>query len=578
MTEQPIVSTLIEPSFADAIIRITAEATLPRAKRIHWPCSLRRVGEALGRPLDAIPARWSAIRWAAEQLHHVPLGIEAKTLSSHLSNVKAALSWFSPADDLTLYRSSLSPAWAALNAETSYDKHLSAFIRFCSANGFEPPTVHDASLERFMAYRGEHTRLKNGVAARRAVARAWNRRVDTVPGWPATRLIEPPLRRVLQLADLPPGLRVDLESYLGSLQQIRRDRNGRRCRPCKPSTIRTRRAELMAFTAKAIECGLPLEDLNSFAVLLQPEIVETVIDAYWRENGETPSIYTIKLASQLLDVARSTGALDEAGLERLADMRTELENYREPGLTEKNRALIRQVLVDEVWRAVMAAPELLMTEATCLHNSAPKRAAVLAELAVAVQILLFAPIRVGNLARIRIGENLIRSGGPSAPYWLVFPENDVKNRVPLEFELTAKTTKLIERYLAEFRPALTGSCRSDWLFPGENGNPKDTKTLSAQISERVRHASGVVLTPHQFRHAAAAILLKHRPGEYELVRRLLGHRSIETTQYFYAGLESLQATRIFGEMIEKELEERLTTTPKRRRSASRSRTTPPVSP
>jgi integrase len=568
MTEHPIVSALIEPSFADAIIRITAEATLPRSKRIHWACSLRRIAEALGRPLDAIPARWSAIRWAAEQLHHVPLGIEAKTLSSHLSNVKAALAWFSPADDLTLYRSSLSPTWAALNAETSYDKHLSAFIRFCSTNGVEPQTVDDASVEQFMAYRSEHTRLKSGVGARRALARAWNKRVETVPGWPATRLIEPPLRRVLQLADLPPGLRADLESYLGSLQQIRHDRRGMHRRPCKPATIRTRRAEFMAFITKATECGLPLKDLTSFAVLLQPEIVEKVLDAYWRENGETPAVYTIKLASQLHDVARSTGALDEAGLERLADMRTELENYREPGLTEKNRALIRQVLVDEVWRAVMAVPELLMAEAMRRHNGGPIRAAVLAELAVAVQILIFAPIRIGNLARIQIGENLIRPGGPSGPHWLVFPEYDVKNRVPLEFELTAKTTKLIERYLADFRPALTRICRSDWLFPGENGNPKDAKTLSAQISERVRRASGVVLTPHQFRHAAAAILLKHRPGEYELVRRLLGHRSIETTQHFYAGLESLQATRIFGEMIEKELEERLTATPKRRRSSS----------
>jgi hypothetical protein len=34
---------------------------------------------------------------------------------------------------------------------------------------------------------------------------------------------------------------------------------------------------------------------------------------------------------------------------------------------------------------------------------------------------------------------------------------------------------------------------------------------------------------------------------------LLGHRSIETTENFYAGLETLQATRIFGEIIENEL-------------------------
>jgi len=46
------------------------------------------------------------------------------------------------------------------------------------------------------------------------------------------------------------------------------------------------------------------------------------------------------------------------------------------------------------------------------------------------------------------------------------------------------------------------------------------------------------MTVHQFRHACAAIYLKHRPGEYEVVRRLLGHRNIQTTINFYCGLET----------------------------------------
>jgi integrase len=52
-----------------------------------------------------------------------------------------------------------------------------------------------------------------------------------------------------------------------------------------------------------------------------------------------------------------------------------------------------------------------------------------------------------------------------------------------------------------------------------------------------------------FRHAAAYIMLKADPGNYELVRRVLGHRSIATTRNFYIGLETLEATRLFGEMV-----------------------------
>ncbi len=44
-------------------------------------------------------------------------------------------------------------------------------------------------------------------------------------------------------------------------------------------------------------------------------------------------------------------------------------------------------------------------------------------------------------------------------------------------------------------------------------------------------------------------MLKADPGNYELVRRVLGHRSMVTTREFYIGLESLDATRMFGEIV-----------------------------
>ena len=59
------------------------------------------------------------------------------------------------------------------------------------------------------------------------------------------------------------------------------------------------------------------------------------------------------------------------------------------------------------------------------------------------------------------------------------------------------------------------------------------------------------ITVHQFRHAAAAIILKHRPGEYEMVRLLLGHKSVTTTINSYIGLETTHASQVFGDMITK---------------------------
>jgi integrase len=90
-----------------------------------------------------------------------------------------------------------------------------------------------------------------------------------------------------------------------------------------------------------------------------------------------------------------------------------------------------------------------------------------------------------------------------------------------------------------------------WLFPGETGGFKDAKTFSGQITERVEKATGLFITVHQFRHAAAAIWLQYKPGDYETVRRILGHKRLQTTINFYCGLETLQANRDFGDLVRK---------------------------
>jgi site-specific recombinase XerD len=131
----------------------------------------------------------------------------------------------------------------------------------------------------------------------------------------------------------------------------------------------------------------------------------------------------------------------------------------------------------------------------------------------------------------------------------VLPHHDVKNRVNLEFTFDADLTGLIDEYILDFRPTLLRRSNAAWLFPGVAGEPKTANMFSSQITERIHSAAGVRMTVHQFRHACAAIYLKHRPGEYETVRRLLGHRNLRTTINFYCGLETTQANEAFGRII-----------------------------
>jgi integrase len=135
----------------------------------------------------------------------------------------------------------------------------------------------------------------------------------------------------------------------------------------------------------------------------------------------------------------------------------------------------------------------------------------------------------------------------------VFPDHDVKNRVSLDFPLDVRTTELIDDYIHRFRPTLLRGRNEDWLFPGEERGPKQPRTMSQQVTELLKRRIGVHLTPHQFRHAAAALMLKHQPGNYEWVRRVLGHKTIQTTVNSYIGLETAQATERFGALVHEQL-------------------------
>jgi integrase len=550
---------LVEMSFVDAITLIEAAPDLSSTVRSQWTCSLRQVAKALDRPLELVPARWTALRLPVSRLHHLALGMTAKTLANHKANTRAALAWLSGAMDQPTRGAPLIPPWQRLRdlvSDRGMRARLYGMMRFASAKGVEPEQVDDALVQAYLTYRAETTALAAGVAAQRSLARTWNRCVREIGHWPQQRLTEPDLPSRSsgpEWDDFPEGLRGDLESYLDRLMRIRRTPSGKRVKPCKASTIRTRRAELVAFVRKAVAIGIPLADLNCLSALLAPALVKRVLDAYWADGGAEPKRYTIDLAWKLHSIARLSGCLAKAELDELDDLRVILDEYRQAGLTEKNLAVVRQVLAGPVWREVVRHPDQLMAEARLLKSHAPLKAALRAQLAAAIAILPMAPIRLGNLTRIRLEENLIRPAGPDHPYVLVFPDYDVKNRIKLEFPLDEHVTALIAEYVHDFRPTLLRGSNDRWLFPGENGSHKTLSMFSEQITATILKATGLRLTAHQFRHAAAAVMLREEPGNYEWVRRVLGHKSIQTTINFYIGLETTQAAERFGQIVRKQV-------------------------
>jgi integrase len=549
-------TTLLEPSFVDLIAEIEQATDLSEECRRHWLCSSRQIAKGLDRPPEVIPARWSAIRIAVGQLHHARIGVRAKTLANHKSNIRRALRWFTKERELPHHGVRLTPDWARFCGDL--DEHVwervSSLVRYCSARGIGPLEVNDAFFSQYWSYRAATTGLATHNTAKRFMVRAWNSSAAALDDWQLQRLTEPPIKVTEPAWDsFPERLRADLDDYFAGLAQVHRTLNGKRIQPCSPATIAMRRAEFVAMARMAVRLGVPIQSLSTLGALFHPDVIERVIDAYWQKNGEEPKTATIDLGWKVLRMARETRCLDQPALDRLDEIRVALEQHRHEGLTPKNLQLVRQALTEGVWSEVVSLPNLLMQQARLAKDHAPRKAAIAAQLAAAIAILTFAPVRLGNLIKIELGQNLIKPGGPNTRYWLVFPNYDVKNRVDLNFKFDQPLTDLLDEYIHEFRPTLLRGANTGWLFPGEAGQPKHKLLFSKQITVRVQKATGVRITVHQFRHAAAAIYLKHHPGDYETVRRLLGHRDIQTTTRFYCGLQTMEATEQFGRLIREQI-------------------------
>jgi len=248
-------TTLLEPSFADAIAAIEKAEALPRSKRTHWACSLRNVAKALDRPLESIAARWGAVALQINQLHHANSGVAWKTLANHKANAKAALFWFRGEQGLPGRGTQLKPEWQQLRRrlkDLSQRGKLSGLIRYCRLKGIVPSAVDEAVVDAYMAYRKETTALAVNNKARRAIARAWNARRG-IDGWPQQQLIEPPLKAKegLRWEEFPQQLQADVASHLKFLTKHRKSPSGKHLRPCKPLTLQARRNDLVSFAKKA---------------------------------------------------------------------------------------------------------------------------------------------------------------------------------------------------------------------------------------------------------------------------------------------------------------------------------------
>jgi len=245
-------------------------------------------------------------------------------------------------------------------------------------------------------------------------------------------------------------------------------------------------------------------------------------------------------------VAKHWVNADTATLESMSKVVGRLSVKRR-GMTTKNRDRLRPLEDPEICYALVSLPPQLMRKAES-GKLRPKRSALLAQTAVAIEILLMAPIRIRNLIHLDLDRHLVHPARIRGALHIVIPGEEVKNGAELDYPLPEESAALIGRYIELHRPLLA-SMENRALFPGPGGGAKSEHTLAGQITKAVFRFVGIKVNPHLFRHIAAKLHLDRHPGEYAVVTRALGNRSIDVTAAHYTGLETTAAVRHFDQTI-----------------------------
>jgi hypothetical protein len=365
----------------------------------------------------------------------------------------------------------------------------------------------------------------------------------SVAGWPATAVTVPRYDdRLYSIGDefFDPALLAEIEGYLSFLGED--TLIGGLRRPHRPSSIASVKGDIRRYLSALHHDGLEIAYLRTLADMVDLPVVKRGLEWLWRRNGNETSRNIGHIAWTIRCIAVKHLECDDDTAAEFADIIAKLK-IPGTGLSEKNKVTVAQFSDPGVVSRLLGLPDLLWDMA---HKEGDgKKGCLLAQQAIAIEILIFAPMRLSNLRNLRLDRHINWVG---ELVHINVPAGEVKNREPLHFILPRHLSDRIRLYTERWRDQFV-SVANPHLFPGKKGKPKDDSTIRRQLKAYCFKHAGISVTPHQFRHIAAYLLLRQKPGHYEVVRKLLAHKSLATTYEHYAGAETTAAIELYDEVI-----------------------------
>ena len=551
-------------TLATVLAALERKGVLSETRLRDLRSAVKRVAVLLGNDPGGVDLDLSVISARLATISPVAAGMTAKRFANIRSDFLAALKASGVTSVKAEVKQALSPAWVALFERLSGRRAhigLSRLARHASAQGIEPGEINDEGIDGFIAAVREGSLHRKPNVLHRQVTLIWNEaaRDPELGLQPVTvASFRDPPKRINWLL-LPAAFRQDVDDYLswgGGSDPFAADA---RSRALAPRTLRLRRDQIHAAASTLVECGTKPAAILSLADLVTPNNVKSILRRRLESVGGAENTFNYNLGKALVQIAREWVKVDAPVLAELKRLFGKLP-VPLVGLTAKNKRFLRQFDDPKALLRLVELPQRLWAEVR--RDGRPSfRTLAKAQVALAIAILTYMPLRLQNLAILAFEIHLFMHQGPHAISTLELPAGEVKNRTELAFDIPPKVARMLLEYHERIAPKIIGH-RPKQLFVNVDGTPKSPATVAWLIASYAKGRAGIVLTPHQFRHLSAKVLLDAQPGGFEIVKQVLGHKREKTTAGAYAGIDSRRAARHQQRLIEKALEAQ---TPLRRR-------------
>jgi integrase len=158
----------------------------------------------------------------------------------------------------------------------------------------------------------------------------------------------------------------------------------------------------------------------------------------------------------------------------------------------------------------------------------------------------YAPVRPKNTASIEIGLHLVKIGD----HWsLLFPAEQTKTKLSIEFRIPERLVTYLETYLALVRRRLLRGRANNGLWISAKGWKLSYAAIVHLFGRHSFQRLGIRIAPHDVRDAGATLWAIARPAQIGVAQELLGHSDPRTMQNHYNRARGIEAGRAHAKVI-----------------------------